>query len=151
MSVLLKSRPPAKPAGAGKPTMTAVRSDVGESVPNSVTVKRKRLNAHLVSVLYPDSPEAERYRGLRHVLEQMHTQSQATTVGVCSPAPGEGKSITAINLSGALAQDPNSRVLLVEVDVRRPAFTVEDYLALGKIKGPGLVDATQDEDRKSVV
>ena len=42
-------------------------------------------------------------------------------VAVSSPGVGDGKSTTAINLAGALAQAQDARVLLVDADLRRPA------------------------------
>ncbi len=102
------------------------------------------VDAHLVSLVAPESPEAEQYRTLRYEVEYIHKPGKCTTVAVCSALPGEGKTVTAINLAGALAQDSKSRVLLVEVDLRRPAVTVGDQLALGDVAGRGLVDAVLD-------
>lgn len=102
------------------------------------------VDAHLVSLIAPESPEAEQYRALRYEVEYVHKAGECTVVGVCSAIPGDGKTITAINLAGALAQDPKERVLLIEVDLRRPAVTVGDQLALGDVAGRGLVDAILD-------
>jgi receptor protein-tyrosine kinase len=104
------------------------------------------VDAHLVSLVAPDSPEAEQYRRLRHWIEQMHEAGEGTMVGVCSPTPGDGKSTTAINLAGSLAQDANAKILLVEVDLRRPSVTTGDHLALDNPAGPGLVDAILDSN-----
>jgi receptor protein-tyrosine kinase len=105
-----------------------------------------RVDPHLVSFVAPDSIEAEQYRGLRYVVEHMRKPDEAggTLVGVCSPVSGDGKSLTALNLAGALAQDPRARVLLVEVDLRRPSVTIGNHLALRKPHAQGLVDAILD-------
>ena len=95
---------------------------------------------HLVSLLAPTSFEAEQYRSLRYVVEQMHKRSGLSIVAVTSAAAGDGKTTTAINLAGALAQAPDDRVLLVEADVRRPSVTLGDLLGLGDSGAPGLVD-----------
>jgi len=42
------------------------------------------------------------------------------TLGVTGTGAGEGKTITAINLAIALAQDPNAWVFLVDLDLQRP-------------------------------
>lgn len=105
-----------------------------------------RVDAHLVSLVAPDSIEAEQYRGLRYVVEQMRKAGDGTgtLVAVCSPIPGDGKSVTAINLAGSLAQDPKARVLLIEVDLRRPSVTIGNHLTLRNPASRGLVDAILD-------
>jgi protein-tyrosine kinase len=42
------------------------------------------------------------------------------TLGVTGTVAGEGKTITAVNLALALAQDPNAWVFLVDLDLQRP-------------------------------
>lgn len=83
---------------------------------------------HLVSLLAPSSFPAERYRMLRHIVEQAHKDADLRLVAVTSPAVGDGKTTTAINLAGTLAQAPDARVLLVDADLRRGA--VRDQLGL---------------------
>lgn len=53
---------------------------------------------------------------------------------VTSAAPGEGKSLTSINLAMALAEDTATSVFLVDLDLQRPA--IARYLGLQK--GPDL-------------
>ncbi|MBI3029565.1 MAG: CpsD/CapB family tyrosine-protein kinase [Candidatus Rokubacteria bacterium] len=98
------------------------------------------VDEHLVSLVSPRSFPAEQYRALRFIVEQMHRDGALRVVAVTSPTPGDGKTTTAINLAGALAQAPNLRVLLVEADLRRASPTLADRLGLGS-GGPGLVDA----------
>lgn len=102
------------------------------------------VDPHLVSLLQPTSFEAEQYRGLRHLIEQMHLTKGISLVGVSSPSVGDGKTITAINLAGSLAQGPKTRVLLVETDLRRPSLA--RYLGLGHRHGSGLVEAILKPD-----
>ena len=97
---------------------------------------------HLISLVAPAAFEAEQYRALRHIVEQLHKTRDLRIVAVSSPGVGDGKSITAINLAGALAQAPDARVLLVDADLRRPS--VASLLALGGSDGPGLVNAILD-------
>ena len=99
------------------------------------------IEPHLVSLLDPVSFEAEQYRTLRHIVEQAHRADQPSILAVSAPSIGDGKTITAINLAGALAQAPDTRVLLVDADLRRPA--VRRRLALDAA-GRGLVDAILD-------
>ena len=95
-----------------------------------------------MSLLAPATFEAEQYRGLRHLIEAHKAADGATVVAVSSPAVGDGKTVTAINLAGALAQRADARVLLVDADLRRPSVARE--LGLRTARGgppPGLVDA----------
>src|SRR4029434_4356424 len=78
---------------------------------------------HLVSLVAPAGLEAEQYRALRHVVEQRRKTDNLSVIAVSSPGVGDGKTTTAINLAGALAQAPAASVLLVEADLRQPAFS----------------------------
>ena len=97
---------------------------------------------HLVSLVAPGAFEAEQYRALRYTIEQFHKMRDLRIVAVTSPGVGDGKTTTAINLAGALAQAHEARVLLVDADLRRPA--VGNLLALGGSDAPGLVNAILD-------
>jgi capsular exopolysaccharide synthesis family protein len=99
------------------------------------------VDEHLVSLVSPATFPAEQYRALRHFVEEMRRERGVQVVGVTSPTPGDGKTTTAINLAGALAQAPDLRVLLVEADLRRTSHRVADRLGLGGVPGPGLAGA----------
>ena len=101
----------------------------------------KEVDERLVSLLAPSSFGAEQYRVLRHLIEQTHGAADFKVVAVTSPAAADGKTTTAINLAGSLAQTPDARVLLVDADVRRGA--VGNQIGLGGA-GAGLVDAILD-------
>lgn|SRR5262245_34964639 len=87
-----------------------------------------RIDRRLVSVTAPGSMEAEQYQTLRLKLERLQRERDLRVVAVTSPGAQDGKSVTAINLAGALARGSGTRVLLLEADVRRPA--VSRYLGL---------------------
>ncbi len=73
-------------------------------------------------VIFPDEPglAAEAYRMLRTQLLQRVRQRGARVIGIASPADGDGKTLTAVNLALALAAEPNQTILLVDMDLRRP-------------------------------
>jgi capsular exopolysaccharide synthesis family protein len=99
-------------------------------------------DSHLVSLVASTGFEAEQYRALRHLMELNKEANGTTVLAVSSPAVGDGKTVTAINLAGALAQRTESRVLLVDADLRRPG--VAPQLGLRAADGDalaGLVDA----------
>ena len=95
------------------------------------------IDPHLVSLLAPQTFEAEQYWALGQMLEQLHHETQLSVVAVSSPTPGDGKTTVSINLASTLAQLSNSRVLIVETDLRRPRlshiFGLEPRAGLGDI------------------
>jgi polysaccharide biosynthesis transport protein len=113
---------------------STVRS--GEPVPVA------EVEDHLACLLSPQSFEADQYRVLRQFLSEARVGRPLKVVAVTSPAAGDGKTTTAINLAATLAQTPGCRVLLVDTDLRRPA--VGGNLGLGG-PGPGLAEAAVDE------
>jgi capsular exopolysaccharide synthesis family protein len=107
--------------------------------PKQIASVRAGIEPRLVSLLSRSSFEAEQYRVLRHQLEQLHKKAGVRVVAVTSPAVGDGKTTTAINLAGAFAQSPDTRVLLIDADLRRPAVAAK--LGMGDSGGPGLIGA----------
>src|SRR5947199_393773 len=103
--------------------------------------RASRIGEHLVSLLNPASFEAEQYRVLRHLVETLRKGANLQVVAVTSPGVGDGKTTTAINLAGSLAQSASARVLLVDMDLRRPAVARRLGLAGSK---RALVDALLD-------
>ena len=99
------------------------------------------VDSHLVSLVSPTGLEAEQYRALRHMVEQKHKTDNLSVIAVSSPGVGDGKTTTAINLAGALAQGTDNSVLLVEADLRRPSIA---HLLGFTSSGIGLVDAILD-------
>lgn len=102
---------------------------------------RLHLEEHLASLLSPNSFETDQYRVLRHFLEHARLEKGQSVLALTSPAAGDGKTTTAINLAATLAQSRGTRVLLVDTDLRRPF--VASNLGL-KDTLPGLVGAIMD-------
>jgi capsular exopolysaccharide synthesis family protein len=76
------------------------------------------LDPRLVSLVAPGSVEAEQYRKLRNAVEHVAKAGEAYVVAISSPVAGDGKTVTAINLAGSLAQAEGRRVLLIDADFR---------------------------------
>ena len=91
------------------------------------------IDDHLVSLLEPTSFAAEQYRAVRLAIETLRRERNTRVVGLSSPGRGEGKTMTALNLAGALAQASDARVVLVEADLRHP--DVARYLGLSAPRG----------------
>ena len=85
-----------------------------------------------------DLQAAERFRILRAKIERHNLGADPKhVIAVTSAIPEEGKSLTAVNLSRALAMDPHGKTLVIDCDLRKP--NVHRYFGIGI--GPGLSDA----------
>jgi len=80
------------------------------------------------------SQAGEQYRVLRTKIVQHARQPRVMVVS--SPSAGDGKSITALNLAGALSLKGTASVLLVDGDLRRPSI----WRHLGVEESPGLAE-----------
>lgn len=101
------------------------------------------LDSRLVTCLNPDSFEADQYRMLRFAIERACPSTGCRVVAITSSIPGEGKTLTAANLSAAIANGSQLRVLTIDADLRRPSLA----RVLGRPnmrRGWGLVDAILD-------
>lgn len=98
------------------------------------------LENRCVAVL-PDTSEAEPYKLLRAQVLQRTQDRNCNTVMVTSALPGEGKTLTAINLGLTFARHFNRTALLVDCDLRKPS--IHRYLGLPGEKG--LVDCLLDD------
>jgi len=78
-------------------------------------------------------PAGHAYRMLRTQVLQRARAHGLNTLGVVSAVNGEGKTLTAINLALNMAAEPNQAVLLLDLDLRRPA--VARTLGLGCQRG----------------
>jgi non-specific protein-tyrosine kinase len=67
----------------------------------------------------PRSPAAEAYRSLAANVRFANAERQLHTLGITSPAAGQGKSTTVANLAIALAEG-GARVIVVDADLRHP-------------------------------
>ncbi len=75
---------------------------------------------HIVAARDRD-PAADAYRMLRTRLLQVMAARHWHSLAVTSPGPGEGKSVTALNLAISLSREVNHTVLLVDLDLRNPS------------------------------
>lgn len=92
-------------------------------------------NSRLVFRTDPHGLAAEQFRFLRRTLEQKFPKG--AIVLVTSPAPRDGKTLTALNLAGCLADSGRSTILL-EGDVRQPSLR---RLLGSESAAPGIEDA----------
>ena len=86
-------------------------------------------------------PDMEYYKVLRTQLMQRMQPKGWNTVMVTSVRPGEGKTLTAINLAMTFAMAYNQTALLVDCDLRQPSV----YRHLGIASERGIVDYLVDK------
>ena len=73
------------------------------------------------------------YRMLRtRVLHRMR-HNRWTTLAITSPGPGEGKSVTAMNVALSMAREKNQNVFLLDLDMNNPSIC--PYLGLAPRHG----------------
>jgi len=105
---------------------------------------RRHFQEHRLTVLSdPQSIASQQYGILTLKVQRWKEQTGGRVLVVTSAAGGEGKSLTALNLSMALASSVGGRVLLVDCDLRRPQV----HERLGLKNTPGLTDLLALTDR----
>ena len=102
--------------------------------PKSLSERINADNPLLVTLNAPTEPVCEEYRKLKAALVKM-TQGESfeNMIMITSSVPGEGKTITSINLAITMAQEFDHTVLLIDTDLRRPM--VHNYLNITQSKG----------------
>lgn len=97
----------------------------------------------LLALYDPRSPATEQYRTIRTNLLALHSESPPRAIVITSATKGEGKTVTASNLAVVLAEIPETRVLIVDCDLRNPSV----HRMLGVEKGPGLAELLRSQIR----
>jgi non-specific protein-tyrosine kinase len=129
-----------------KPDFSAADEErIGWEGPSYTESESKELDAEFLAAnrciaFSLDIPEAEAYRLLRTQILQRAREKGGNTLMVTSSVPGEGKTLTAVNLAFAIAKEFNQTVLLVDCDLRQQKV----YRMLGIRSEKGLVDYLLD-------
>lgn len=134
--------PPEQPAG-GRPRLRRVPPPATETANvrrfQPVTLERAVLADNNILPQITDPGALRGYKILRTRLLRRLEANQWHSFAVTGATPGEGKTLTAINLAMALAQDSNTWVVLVDLDLQRPR--VASYLGINNSLGErGLTD-----------
>jgi capsular exopolysaccharide synthesis family protein len=94
------------------------------------------LSLEQLPALLERGPAVEQFRSLRSRIFELRDISSLKTILVSSGLPQEGKSFISTNLALSLARHKNSKVLLIDGDMRR--YTLHQIL--GCESNPGLAD-----------
>lgn len=94
------------------------------------------IDKNMVTLLKPQSFEAEQFKILRTNLLFPSSGKSPRTIMVTSSVPDEGKSLIAANLAVSIAQSIQEYVLLIDCDIRRPC--IHTQFGFGDV--PGLSD-----------
>ncbi|HXC95524.1 MAG TPA: CpsD/CapB family tyrosine-protein kinase [Edaphobacter sp.] len=105
--------------------------DLNQIVPHHWSLSLDQLPA-----LLERGPAVEQFRSLRSRIFELRDISPLKTILISSGLPQEGKSFVSTNLALSLARHKNSKVLLIDGDMRR--YTLHQIL--GCESTPGLAD-----------
>ncbi len=92
-----------------------------------------------------DAGLVEQFRRLAATLHHAHQTNDLRSVMVTSATPGDGKTLTAVNLALVLAESYNYRVLLIDADLRRPSIPNVVDLGAGSGLSEALRSATEQK------
>jgi capsular exopolysaccharide synthesis family protein len=119
-----------------EPAASEVVTAAPPTVPAVRALRGALLDPVLVAALAPGAATAEQYRALRTRVAHTNHDAAMHVLLITSPGRGEGKSVTAANLGLTMAQDFQTRICVVDADLRRPRL----HSLFGIPDTPGLAD-----------
>ena len=99
----------------------------------SLALNPKNLTQNRCICINPDASEAVPYKVLRTRIQHRCRAKGWNTIMITSVLPGEGKTLTAVNLALTFARQVNQTVLLVDCDLLRQS--VHKYMGLPSMAG----------------
>jgi hypothetical protein len=112
------SPPPYQPLPAIEPRI-ADQNRVVDPGPE-VILDAAHLESHRIIAHDETDPRARSFDMLRTQVLQAMDQKGWKVLGVTSPTPGCGKTVTAVNLALSISRQPDRPVLLVDLDLQKP-------------------------------
>lgn len=95
---------------------------------DQIVLEKARFDSNIITLSESESPISEEYRKLKSMVIRETKTDFLNTLMVTSAIASEGKTITAINLAVALAQEIDHSILLVDADLRQPM--IAKYLGI---------------------
>jgi protein-tyrosine kinase len=99
----------------------------------SVELDSARLRRNRCVCFFPEAPELGYYKLLRTQIVQRCKPNNWNTIMITSAVPGEGKTLTSINLAATFAKAFGQTALLVDCDLQRQS--VHRYLGVSSAAG----------------
>jgi capsular exopolysaccharide synthesis family protein len=115
-----------------KEMLESLKQGVASGTPEPDTRLNKCRQVHVgngssarLVILQDDSSRValEAYRGLRTRLMRAQAKTGLKSIAITSALPGEGKTLTTMNLGLCYAQLPQQRVLVIDADLRHRGLT----------------------------
>jgi capsular exopolysaccharide synthesis family protein len=110
-----------------------------------------RMDGNLLEKVVADMNMAtssrEQYRRLAALLHDAQANTGQRAVMITSAVPGEGKTLTAINIALTLSESYRRRVLLIDADLRKPAL----HQAFRLSTTTGLIDGLESQTEVKLV
>ncbi len=132
-------QPAASDANAG--SVSAFNEKVQYSDTAVIEIDKKLLKKNYILPETNGDEAATAYKILRTQIEHRLTANGWNTLAITSPGLDQGKTLTAINLSIALAREVHRTVLLVDLDFRNPSI----HRRLGLNVTQGVTDYLLDD------
>jgi non-specific protein-tyrosine kinase len=110
------------------------------SVSRSISLNSQTLADNRCVAILPNAQETEHYKVLRTQIMQVAKEKGGNTIMITSANPGEGKTLTAVNLAFTLSKQFDQTVLLVDCDLRQQGV----HKLLGYEGNEGLIDYLVD-------
>ncbi|MCE5230552.1 CpsD/CapB family tyrosine-protein kinase [bacterium] len=133
---------PAQPEAAAADPAPAAATPPGNgngNTPSRAAAFHPEIDERVVGVHDLQSPVTEQIRLIRTNLESVLADYHSRSIVVTSPGVGDGKTMVSANLAGVLADDPATKVLLIDADLRGPV----QHKLFGLRQTPGLADYLQ--------
>ncbi|MFH1215593.1 MAG: polysaccharide biosynthesis tyrosine autokinase [Pseudomonadota bacterium] len=99
----------------------------------SVRLDPNKLLRNRCICISPDAPQLDAYKVLRTRIRQYTRDRGMNTIMVTSVRPGEGKTVTAINLALTFAREYQQTALLVDCDLKKQ--DIRNYLGFASDRG----------------
>jgi capsular exopolysaccharide synthesis family protein len=138
------------------------RRGVLASVSNGVTALQRRRDGSSEELLFNQdarSPLSEAYRQLRTSILLSNAGGAPKSLLVTSSQPSEGKTTTVVNTATILAQSEETRVVVIDADMRRPRlhslFNLSNQAGLssilaGRLDERGMLSLVQQHDQSGL-